>query len=298
MRRSALRMTTALLAVLCTTGLRAEGQSGVAPGLAGILQRAGEKVEEYFTRAQSLICLEVVRLQPLASGLSPQGFGRTVESELRLSWDPFAITGDAPEAATIREVLRVNGHTPRDNDYNACTTPEQQVKETQPLSMLLPEQRKEYEFRLDKPRKVDGQPALVIAYKKTTKVTVRVSEVEGRDDCISFEIDGGQRGRIWLDPDTYEVLRLDESLSGLVDIPLPEKTRRQPGTPIAWTMERMDTTIRFERVSFQDPHETIMLPVSSTQLRVTRGSGQPRLRTVTEYSRYKRFLTGARLVQQ
>ena len=51
------------------------------------LARAAERVAEYFARAQSLVCLEIVHLQPLGSGLSVDGVGRTVESELRLSWD-------------------------------------------------------------------------------------------------------------------------------------------------------------------------------------------------------------------
>jgi hypothetical protein len=41
-----------------------------------------------------------------------------------------------------------------------------------------------------------------------------------------------------------------------------------------------------------------MLPVSSTSIRITRGAGMPRLRTITEYSGYKRFLTGGRVVPQ
>ena len=295
MRCSTLRIALALAAFF--TGSAAARAQSPSAELAAILHRAGEKVEEYFTRAQSLICLEIVRLQPLGHGLSADGFGRTVESELRLSWDPFAATGAAPEAATLREVVKVNGHTPRENDYNSCTTPEQQVRETQPLSMLLPAQRRDYRFALASPGKLDGQPAIVITYTKTTRRTVEVSLVEGRDDCISFEVDGGQRGRIWLDPGTYEVMRLDQSLGGLVDIPLPRRVAGRSGMPVSWTVERLDTSIRFRPISFEDPEETIMLPVSSSELRVTRGSGQPRLRTVTQYSRYKRFLTGARLVQ-
>jgi hypothetical protein len=255
-------------------------------------------VELYFARAQSLVCLEVVRLQPLGNGLSPDGFARTVESELRLSWDPFAHTDEAPEARTLRQVLRVNGSTPRKNDYGACTTPEQQDTETQPLSMLLAEQRRDYTFSLGKPGKVDGRLAIVVDYQLRRPVKVAVSEVEGQEDCISFDVDGGFRGRIWLDPDTHEVLRLDQSLLGLVDIPMPRKVARRAGVEANWIMERWDTSTRFKAVRFQDPEETLMLPISSTSLRVTRGAGTPRLRTITEYSGYKRFLTGGRVVPQ
>ena len=43
--------------------------------------------------------------------------------------------------------------------------------------------------------------------------------VEGRDDCVSFNVEGGMQGRIWIDAETHDVLRLDQRLSGLVEIP-------------------------------------------------------------------------------
>jgi hypothetical protein len=275
--------------------------SGQAPArldLASLLHSAGAKVEQYFARAQSLVCLETVRLQPLNNGLGADGFARMVESELRLSWDPFNHSEEAPEARTLRQVLRVNGHTPRKKDYQACTTPEQNDSETQPLSMLLAEQRTHYEFSLGKPGKVDGRQAIVVEYELRKPPTVAVSEVEGQEDCISYDVDGGFKGRIWFDPDTHEVLRLDQGLIGLVEIPMPKSILRRAGRTDHWVMERWDTTIRFKAMRFQDPEETLMLPVSLTSLRVTRGSGMPRLRTVTEYSGYKRFLTGGRVVPQ
>jgi hypothetical protein len=63
-------------------------------------------------------------------------------------------------------------------------------------------------------------------------------------------------------------------------------------------MERWDSSIRFKPVSFTEPDETLVLPVSISTLRITRGSGTPRLRTTTSYSSYKRFLTGGRVVKE
>jgi hypothetical protein len=283
---------------LLWTAVATAQQRERALDLATVLDRAGEKVEQYFARAQSLVCLETVRLQPLSSGLSPAGFGRTVQSELRLSWDPFAASDAPPEARTLRQVLKVNGHEPRKNDRDNCTTPEQQASETQPLSMLLPGQRKDYVFSLASPGKIDGRVVLVVNYRLTTKATVEVKEVEGKDDCISYDVDGGLRGKLWIDPDTFEVLRLDEGLAGLVDIMLPRHVARRPGITDRWVLERMDTSIRFKPVTFKDPDETLMLPASASSLHITHGAGTPRLRTSIEYAGYRRFLTGARVVPQ
>src|SRR5690242_12228336 len=107
--------------------------------VAEIMQRAGERVTEFFARAQSLVCLEKVSMQKLNLGFSAEGPARYVESELRLSWEPSPDNPTPSEAKTMRSVLRVNGGKPRKNDWNNCTTPEQQDTEPQPLSILLPQ---------------------------------------------------------------------------------------------------------------------------------------------------------------
>jgi hypothetical protein len=260
-----------------------------------ILRRAGERVTEYFSRAQSIMCLERVSLQKLGISFGADGPARRVESELRLSWDPSAENPLPTAARTLRQVLRVNGAPPRKKDHNNCTTPEQQDSEEQPLSLLLPGQREKYTFKYSGRAEIDRREAIVIEYREIRKPKVDVSLIEDNQDCISFDIEGGMRGRIWIDADTHDVLRLDRSLSGLIEIPLPRMVTRRGGTPY-WTMERWDSSIRFKRVTFQDPEETLVLPIEASTLQITRGAGTPRLRTTTHYQSYRRFITGARIL--
>jgi hypothetical protein len=262
--------------------------------LSAVLQRAGERVEQFFTRAQSLLCLEIVQLQPLNAGWGSEGFARTVESELRLSWSPEPDGTPATEAQTLRQLLRVNGHQPRKNDSRSCTTPEQQAEEQQPLSLLLPAQRSDYAFTMAGIEDVDRRRAIMIDYRLLRKPTAVSKMVDGRDDCISFDIDGGMRGRLWIDAETHDVLRLDQRLSGMVEIPLPREARRTALR--SWTMERWDTSIRFKRVTFNNPEETLMLPDSLSSIQIVRGAGTPRLRTSIQYRNYQRFLTTGRIV--
>jgi hypothetical protein len=285
------------LALASTTTFIADAQQ-LPSELTETLRLVGRRVEEFFSRAQSLVCLETVRVQQLGMSMSPDSFGRTIESELRLSWDPTSGEGEAPEAKTERLVLKINGHAPRKNDPDNCTVPEQHSSETQPLSMLLPAQQERYRFSMAGRGRVDGRSAIMLDYVMRQKPAVEVSEVEGNENCLSFSLEGGIRGRVWVDANTFEVLRLDQGLVGLIDIPLPRRIMlRQNGTS-SWTMERHDISMRFKRVTFADPQETLVLPVSVSSLRVTRGSGSPRLRTQTDYTGYRRFLTGGRVVQQ
>lgn len=282
-----------LPALVLLAGSVTAGQAATSPELADVLQRVGERVEQYFARAQSIVCLEIVGLTPVDSAGASRG--RTVESELRLSWEPSGENPVPIEARTLRQVLKVNGHPPRKNDQDNCTAPEQNTSEVQPLSLLLPQQRDEYTFKLAGAGRVDNRAAILLDYRMVDKPSVKVELVNGNENCVSFALDGGMRGRIWIDADTFDVLRLDQGLIGLVDIPLPRKVANR-GQWSSWTMERWDTSIRFKPVSFQDPEETLVLPASAASLRITRGSGSPRLRSSTQYSRYRRFLTGARIV--
>lgn len=288
---------SAVAACLTGAAVSLTAAQGPPADVEGVLARAGARVVEYFARAQSLMCLEKVSLQRLNLGFSADGPARFVESELRLSWQPTHEDPTPKEARTLRQVMKVNGSKPRKGDHNNCTTPEQQDSEVQPLSILLPDQRAEHNFGYGGRDKVDGRDAIVITYREIKRPKVESELLEDTEDCISFDLEGGMHGRIWLDPETHDVLRLDRSLVGLIEIPVPRKALRGGALPY-WTMERWDTSIRFKPVKFDDPSETLILPVSSTTLQITRGAGTPRLRTSTQYLSYRRFITGARIVPQ
>ena len=164
--------------------------------------------------------------------------------------------------------------------------------------MLLPSERDGYAFKMAGPARVDRRAAIMIDYRLLKEAAVESHLVEGRDDCVSFNVEGGMQGRLWIDAETFEVLRVDQRLMGMVEIPLPRAISRLPDSPRSWTLERMDTSIRFKTVTFTNPDETLMLPASTSSLSITRGSGTPRLRTTTEFVNYQRFLTGGRIVGQ
>lgn len=300
MRTDARACSAAIVTVMMVFVAIGDGGAALDPPdsaeLTMTLGRAAERVEAFFSRAQSLVCTETVSIRPLDQGLTSSSTGRTIESELRLSWDAEMDGGPATAAQTRRQVLRVNRRAPRKNDPNNCTVQEQQETETQPLSMLLPQQREEYAFSLAGAAKVDGRQAIMVDFRHLTPVSVDVRAIEDKEDCIAYELNGGMRGRLWIDRETMDVLRLDQHLAGLVDVRMPRLLARRPGAASHWTLERWDTSIRFGAVVFRDPEESLVLPVSSSTLQITRGGGTPRVRTEVKYADYKRFLTAARVI--
>jgi hypothetical protein len=61
-------------------------------------------------------------------------------------------------------------------------------------------------------------------------------------------------------------------------------------------VERHDTTIKYKTVTFADPEEALLLPESIETLSVFRG-GLESIRHRQEFSNYRRFVTGGRLVK-
>jgi hypothetical protein len=283
------------IGLVSATAVAAE-QPRAAIDLPTVLLRAGERVEHYFSRALSIVCLEVVNLQPLAPDGSSRGISRTVESELRWSWEPGVNGAPSTEAQTLRQLLRVNGHAPRNDDLENCTAPEQQSKEPHLLSIVLPGEQSKYRFTLAGETRLDRRATIMVDYRFVKDASVKSSLVEGREDCVSIDVDGGLRGRIWIDAESFDVLRLDQALTGLLEIPLPKDATRLPDRLPFWTMERWDTSVRFKRVSFTNPDETLVLPSTIYSVRITRGSATPRLRTTTDFKNYQRFLTSGRVV--
>ena len=250
-----------------------------------VLARAGEYVERYYSRAQSVLASETVIVQPIARDLTPEGFPRRLVYEVRLDWNPSPEAG-VPAAAVVRELITATGPAlgPRDQE---CLAPAPISPE--PLSFLLPAQQTRYAFA---PRGIDrigGREALSFDYTARTPEPVTV---EWKGECGRVNLSGRTRGRVWIDVDTAEVLRLDERLMGPVDIPGPPSRRHDMRF---FVYERADTSIAYGRVAFSNPDETLMLPSRIDTVSVVQGAS--RVRITQAMANYRRFITESRLIQ-
>lgn len=272
----------------------AESQS-LVPDISALLAEIGSSVERYYARARSLVCLEEVRMQTLGYDLAAdQSTARRLTYELRVAWES-STDGGLPVATVQRELIMVNNRPPRPKDKPACNDPTPVSPDT--LEMLLPAKQAEYTFSYAGRGRMDGRPAVMLDYKAKKAGPITVSAREAKEDCWRVDMPGRMRGRIWIDGETSDVLRLDEHLMSMVDITLPANARRRLA-PLPVTFERLDSSTRFRPVTFADPDETIVLPASAESVTVIRNSGVPRLRTAQKFSNYRRFTTEGRIVQE
>ena len=267
-----------------------------AVDIVALLARVGDRVEAYFTRAQSLVCRESVRLQSLSPDLLTDGSrSRQLVYDLRVAWQGATDRGAPLEASVFRDIVTIDGRRPRPKDEPGCMDPKPVSPE--PLMMLLPRKQSDYAFTWAGLGKVDGRAAAMVDYRSLETGDVAVTR---RNDCISVELPGRNRGRIWIDQETGDVLRLDERLTGMFDIDVPPDRPpkgRSSRASSFMTIERADMSIRYRRVTFQGPEETLMLPQSIDTITVIRNAGMPRVRKSQRFSDYRRFVTEGRIVQ-
>jgi hypothetical protein len=278
------------LCVALAVPLGAQPASQSHDDLPSHLAKIGASVEQYFGRVRSLVCREEVELQPLRPDFQPDGRARDLEYELRVDWAPPATGIGPPEATIQRTLIEVDGRPPRPRDRPSCMDPKPVSPE--PLAMLLPHRQGGFSFTVAGRDRIDGRATVVLAYRSLSKEPPTVT---WKDECVTVDLLSMTRGRIWADASTGEVLRLDESLTGLYEFPVPMTLQRRGG-PVSLVVERSDTTIRYRAVSFTDPDESILLPVSIETLTIVRGAGVPWQRMVQRFSDYRRFITGGRII--
>ena len=293
-RHSRARLGVIASAAVCACCVSAAPQ---APSdIEALIAHVGERVAEYYRRIQRLICVEKSVVQPIQTNGSPDGFARTVESDLRVEFE--AADGDTLlDATLIRDTRRINGRAPRERDKkdrSGCTDPNPLSPE--PLAFLLLPHRGEYRFTSLRSGKERDRAALVVDFMSTNRKSKAelVQDERGHDDCFDWKGPIATSGRMWVDEQTHEVLRVDRRLAGPVDIRVSSGLQRQYHLPAWVVLERDDQTLRYKPIAFTYPDEVLLLPESIESLTVVRSGLQSTRRSET-FSSYRRFLTSGRL---
>ena len=254
------------------------------------LDRVTRYVEEYYGRARSLMAEETVTLQHLQPDLSPDGRRRRLVYELRVEWSPGSDTEEA-RATVIRQLLRVGNRAARPDEKTECLDP--RAISPEPLAFLLPAQRERFTFSMAGRARVGLRDALTIDYLPTSE---RPAVVTGDKTCLTMDLPGRSRGRVWIDAGSHTILRLDEFMVGPTDVRVP-RALQSPGGAMHVTVDRADTTTHYQPVTFDDPPETLMLPSRIDSVSVIKAVGVQRLRMTQEFRNYRRFLTESRIVE-
>jgi hypothetical protein len=274
----------------------AAGAARERTDVGALIAHVSERLDSYYRRAQQLVCLERSTVLPIESNWTLQGFGRTVESELRVEIDGDD-TGALPDVRATRNIRRINGREPRERDAtdrSGCTDPTPLSPE--PVAFLLPRYREDYVFTAVRDGKERDRAALVIDF---TSVRRRghpelIEDEHGHDDCFDWKGPVAIAGRVWVDAVSHDVLRLERHVSGPTDVHVPWPLQRKYRFDQWVTLERDDLSLRYKEVAFSDPDEVVLLPESIESVTVFRG-GLQSIRRSQAFTDYRRFLTAGRV---
>jgi hypothetical protein len=289
LRAGASLLTAVTGAAAALVAVSAAAAPDIPVDLSGLLARVGERVEAYYARAQSIMCIETVRVQRMTHDLVPEPHVRVLVYELRVSREGATDADPMPEVNVVRQLKTVNGRVPKPKEDPDCLDPNPVTLD--PLSFLLPTQQADYRFSYKGSSRLDGRSVATIGY---TSAGARPVEATWRDGCVSVDAPGRTTGRVWIDSDSGDVVRIDEQMRGPIELPIPSPQRREGGP--AWlTFERADESIRYKAVAFADPGEIVLLPESIVTMSVASG-GFASIRMTHTFTGYQRFVTGARVV--
>jgi hypothetical protein len=278
------------LALVVSTAISAAPRL-FADDLADLLSQVGERVADYYAGAQNLVVQETIRIQHEDGSMRPIGHTTVLVYDDHVEWTP-ATDGTPAQASVVRQLLKVDNRPARppkkDDDWrcfqNATTSAE-------PLTMLLPGRRERFDFSLAGKGKADGRPAVLLEYREREKGKPIVAW-DGR--CVSIDLPGYEKGRIWVDEQTHDVLRVDEEIVGNFPIEIPDmKDEPQPRDRFM-TLERAVTSTRYQVMKFTDPDEMLLVPRSIET--ADRWRGNDNIRLIQTFSNYRRFVGESHIV--
>ena len=279
-----------LLLAVCLIGAAPVSAQRAGEGdVEAVLQRIQASVERFYSRALHVMADVRVRVRPMGRDFRSTGRRRNLLYEMRVEWAEGTDT-TAPEPVVMRTLLEADGRPAAPEDEPVCADPEPFSEE--PLAIFLPAQRKDYVFTWSGREREAGRETDVLEYRLRND---EAPTIEWDGLCVSIDLPGHTRGRVWADAETGDVLRVDERLSGMFEFPVPREQRRR-GMRRTMAIESSNSTVRYRRVAFSDPDETLLLPASSESMTIWRNAGVARQFITHEISNYRRFVTGARIV--
>jgi hypothetical protein len=289
-------LTKALLAGALAVALAATTTDAqTRPSVEQLMTRVGERIAEFYRRAQNVVCIETSTVQPIDGSNGLDGFARTVESELRVE----AVDAALGEAAVVRHVRKVNGRVPRETDKkdrSGCTDPN--PLSTEPLAFLLSSHRPEYEFSSAGSVKNKNGSALLIDFASVDRKSnpELIEDKGGHEDCYDWSGHIASAGRVWIDAATHDVLRVERWIRGPVEVKVPTRIQRRNRLENWVVIIRENETIRYQTVPFSDPEELLLLPESINSVTIVRGGLQSTRRSQT-FTGCRRFSTQGRIVE-
>ncbi|HEV2862015.1 MAG TPA: hypothetical protein VGX48_13485 [Pyrinomonadaceae bacterium] len=284
----------ALLVVLCACGAARGQESAPTTGggderLALILKRAGESVERYHGGMFSVRFTETLWQEELKEDLKTPKKSRQFVYDSRIMREELSEVEGDYVAVTTRRLVSLDGKPSK-------KTAESKVTSVYSLDIMLPRYQKLYDISLEGEETLAGRRAFRLALLRPGEGEPRV-EWEG----TRFRVVAPTVTRVWVDAENYDVMQIESDLVAPFEFESRGVFRAGPlgsfGPTRRLRYAREYSLVRFRRVRFKDPEQTLLLPESAEWLKVIEGASHPRTRQRIAFSDYRRFVSGVKIVE-
>jgi len=267
----------------------------VAARLDELLERISKRVGENLDPMFSVAFTESIRLQELKADLSTKGKPKDFVYESIVTNRPTSANAADYQPIFTRTLKSINGKPFKGQisaENSKCEETNPQPTYENPLAFLLPKNQPNYIFSYGGEADLDGHKSIVILVAEKP-ISEPLAIVE-KDDCLFLSRPLQIKGKIWVDSKNYDVIQTQWEQAENFSAEIPKKTVKigiiplvHPSVTISY--DRQDFTIRFRRVKFENPEQTLLLPYFSESVWINKGMRLAGMRTTVEYTRYRLF---------
>ncbi|MFL6255216.1 MAG: hypothetical protein ACJ74T_09335 [Pyrinomonadaceae bacterium] len=289
-RRSVLSLVLALLACAPVRAQEPEASPAKDERLERILERVGEGVARYQTGLFSIAFKETLRREELREEMTAKKSKEYVFDTVVLREDLSAEEEDY-YPLPVRRLKTIDGKPSKTRlgpEVNYFVSS---------LGFLLPKHRALFQFTFDGEVTEAGRKLYRIRMLSPGEGEPRV-EWQHRAVGFRFRVVAPLVYMIWVDAETFDVLRLESHLAAPFEFDGPRAFgfgRFGPSRHFKYAAQ--DYFVSFRRQQFKDPEQTLLVPDSAEWVTVIEGASKPRTRATLRFSNYQRFRSGVKVIE-
>lgn len=166
------------------------------------------------------------------------------------------------------------------------------------LGFLLPKHRGPLQFTLEGEETEAGRKLYRVRILSPGEGEPRV-DWQSRVVGFRFRVVAPSVYKIWVDAETFDVLRLESHLAAPFEFDGPRAFgfgRLGPSRHFKYAAQ--DYLVRFRRQQFKDPEQTLLVPEYAEWVTVIEGASKPRTRATLRLSNYRRYRSDVKIIEE
>jgi hypothetical protein len=256
-----------------------------------ILEKVGEGVARYQSGLFSIAFVETLRHEELREDMTAKKSKEYVFESVVLREALSADEGDYyPQL--VRRLKTIDGKPSKKRlgpEINYAVSS---------LGFLLPMHRGLVRFTLDGEESEAGRRLYRIRMLSPGEGEPRV-EWKSRAVGFRFRVVAPSVYLIWVDAETFDVLRLESHLAAPFEFDGPRAFgfgRLGPARHFKYAAQ--DYLVRFRRQQFKDPEQTLLVPEYAEWTQIIEGASRPRTRATLRLSDYRRYRSDVKIIEE